>query len=209
MGAPQALAECGRGGNPWRVITLVLASRSPRRVELLRSAGVHVEVRPVDCDETPYAGEPAVAHARRIAAAKHSAALARATWPHPTLAADTVVWTETTAEPLGKPRDREHARRGLRLLLGADHLVTTAWALGRPGGEPLVRHETTRVWMRPLPDDELERYLDTEEWCDKAGGYGIQGHAAGLVVRVEGSYTNVVGLPLAQVLQALADGARA
>lgn len=187
------------------MITLVLASRSPRRVELLCSAGVRVEVRPVDCDETPYAGEPAVAYARRIAAAKLAASLARATWPHPTLAADTVVWSETTAEPLGKPRDREHARQVLRQLVGADHFVTTAWALGRPGSEPRLRHETTRVWMRPLPDAELERYLDTDEWRDKAGGYGIQGHAAGIVVRVEGSYTNVVGLPLAQVLAALAE----
>lgn len=186
------------------MITLVLASRSPRRVELLRAAGVRVEVRPVDCDETPYSGEPAVAYARRIAAAKLSAALAGATWPFPTLAADTVVWSATTAEPLGKPRDREHARQGLRQLVGADHFVTTAWALARPGHAPDLHHETTRVWMRPLPDDELERYLDTDEWRDKAGGYGIQGHAAGLVTRVEGSYTNVVGLPLAQVLAALA-----
>ena len=121
-----------------------------------------------------------------------------------TLAADTVVWSATTAEPLGKPRDREHARQGLRQLVGADHFVTTAWALARPGHAPDLHHETTRVWMRPLPDDELERYLDTDEWRDKAGGYGIQGHAAGLVTRVEGSYTNVVGLPLAQVLAALA-----
>lgn len=202
------LRNPGRAGNPWRVITLVLASASPRRAALLRSAGLHVEVRPVDCDERPHAGEPAVAYARRIAAAKLEAALARASWPHPTLAADTVVWSETTAAPLGKPADREHARQVLRRLLGADHFVTTAWALAQPGAPPHLAHETTRVWMRAPTDDELERYLDTDEWRDKAGGYGIQGHAAGLVLRVEGSYTNVVGLPLAQVLQALAEAPR-
>lgn len=190
------------------MLTLTLASRSPRRVELLRSAGLHVEVRPTDCDETPHPGEPAVAYARRIAAAKLAASLAEAPSPHPTLAADTVVWSETTAAPLGKPRDRDHARAVLRELVGADHLVTTAWALARPGAAPRLHHETTRVFMRALQSDELERYLDTDEWCDKAGGYGIQGHAAGLVLRLEGSYTNVVGLPLAQVLEALAEAPR-
>jgi septum formation protein len=190
------------------VPTLVLASRSPRRVELLRSAGLHVEVQPIDCDETPQPGEPAVAYARRIAAAKLSTALAHATWPHPTLTADTVVWSELGAAPLGKPRDRDHARQVLQGLVGADHFVTTAWALARPGADPRLAHETTRVWMRPLPPAALERYLDTDEWRDKAGGYGIQGHAAGLVTRIEGSYTNVVGLPLAQVLDALAEARR-
>lgn len=187
------------------VPTVVLASASPRRAALLRSAGLQVEVRPVPCDESPRLHEPAVAYARRIAAAKLAAALAETTWDrdHPCLAADTVVWDERTAAPLGKPRDRDHARTLLRQLTGADHWVTTAWALARPGAPPHVGHETTRVWMRPLPNDELERYLDTDEWRDKAGGYGIQGHAAGIVLRIEGSYTNVVGLPLAQVLQAL------
>lgn len=188
--------------------TLVLASRSPRRAALLRSAGIDVHVHPADCDERPLPGELAVAHARRVAAAKLSTALAQATWPHATLAADTVVWCEPIAAPLGKPRDRDHARQVLRQLVGTDHLVTTAWALARPGRDPLVAHETTRVWMRPLDDDALERYLDTDEWRDKAGGYGIQGHAAGLVLRIEGSYTSVVGLPLAQVLQALAEAPR-
>lgn len=177
-------------------------------MDLLRSAGLQVEVRPVECDESPQLHEPAVSYARRIAMAKLSAALADSQAAHATLTADTVVWRETTAAPLGKPRDRAHAREVLRTLVGADHFVTTAWALVRPGDVPRLDHETTRVWMRALPDDELERYLDTDEWCDKAGGYGIQGHAAGFITRVEGSYTNVVGLPLAQVLQALAQERR-
>jgi septum formation protein len=203
-GRPPPLRSAAGAATLLRVTTLVLASRSPRRVDLLRSAGLRVEVRPVECDESPHPHEPAVAYARRVAADKLAAALARADWPHPTLAADTVVWSETTAAPIGKPRDREHAREVLRGLSGTDHLVTTAWTLARPGATPQLAHQTTRVWMRPLPADELERYLDTDEWRDKAGGYGIQGHAAGLITHIEGSYTNVVGLPLAQVLQALA-----
>lgn len=202
------------------MLDLVLASGSPRRLALLRSAGLQVQARPVDCDETPLPHEAAVALARRLARAKLDAALGRepaapppnairtatalgpASTP-PILTADTVVWRATTAAPLGKPRDRSDARQMLQQLSGGDHFVTTAWALARPRAPVTLAHETTRVWMRALDEDELAAYLDTDEWSDKAGGYGIQGHAAGLVLRLEGSYTNVVGLPLAQVLQAL------
>jgi len=185
------------------VLDLVLASGSPRRRDLLRSAGIRVTVRPVDCDETPLVSEPAVTFARRMARTKLSAALGDEPASALTLTADTVVWPGTTAVPLGKPRDRSHARQMLRRLVGGDHFVTTAWALARPDAPVHLAHETTRVWMRALDDAQLDAYLDTEEWSDKAGGYGIQGHAAGLVLRIEGSYTNVVGLPLAQVLEAL------
>ncbi|MEM9456328.1 MAG: Maf family protein [Myxococcota bacterium] len=195
------------------MLDLVLASGSPRRLALLRSAGLRVHARPVDCDETPLPHEAAVALARRLARAKLDAALDGGLAPSatdlhpaataPVLTADTVVWRATTAAPLGKPRDRAHARQVLQQLSGGDHFVTTAWALARPRAPVLLAHETTRVWMRALDEDELDAYLDTDEWSDKAGGYGIQGHAAGLVLRLEGSYTNVVGLPLAQVLQAL------
>lgn len=182
---------------------LVLASGSPRRRDLLRSAGVPVRVHPVDCDETPLLHEPAVTFARRMARSKLSLALGDQPALAPTLTADTVVWQATTAAPLGKPRDRDHARQILRGLVGGDHFVTTAWALARPHAPVQLDHETTRVWMRALDPTELEAYLETGEWVDKAGGYGIQGHAAGIVERIEGSYTNVVGLPLAQVLGAL------
>ncbi|MEM7158968.1 MAG: Maf family protein [Myxococcota bacterium] len=188
---------------PDAVFDLVLASASPRRADLLRSAGLTIEVRPVPCDETPRHNEPAVSYARRIARAKLDAALPSPRPPCPLLTADTVVWAEATAQPLGKPRDRDHARTVLRTLVGHAHFVTTAWALARGDDPPTVAHETTRVWMRPVDDATLEAYLDTDEWRDKAGGYGIQGHAAGFVRRIEGSYTNVVGLPLAQVLDAL------
>lgn len=183
------------------MIDLVLASASPRRADLLRGAGLRIETRPTRCDETPHAREPAVAYALRIAEAKLDAApLSPQT---PTLVADTVVWHEHTAEPLGKPRDRDAARLMLRSLLGHSHFVTTAWALRR-GDAVHIEHETTRVWMRSLPEAVLERYLATDEWSDKAGGYGIQSNAAGWVQRIEGSYTNVMGLPLCQVLEALA-----
>lgn len=185
------------------MIDLVLASGSPRRLQLLRSAGLRVQARPVDCDESPLPGEAAVALARRLARAKLAAATDDEPVQVSTLTADTVVWPATTATPLGKPRDRDHARQMLQQLSGGDHFVTTAWALARPGAPVLLAHETTRVWMRALDPARLAAYLDTEEWSDKAGGYGIQGHAAGLVLRIEGSYTNVVGLPLAQVLHAL------
>lgn len=193
------------GHNPRVPHHLVLASGSPRRADLLRSAGLEPRIEPVRCDETPRPHEPAVAYARRIAGAKLDAALGRGAPELPVLVADTVVWSERTAEPLGKPRDREHARAVLRELVGASHFVTTAWALARPRLPARLEHETTRVWMRSTTETELEAYLDTGEWRDKAGGYGIQGHAAGLVTRIEGSYTNVVGLPLAQVLDALVD----
>ncbi len=182
---------------------LLLASASPRRAALLRSAGLTVELRPPNIDESRKRDEPAVAHARRLAQAKLREVRPDGDTLVPLLAADTVVWNESTAAPLGKPRDRDHARATLGALFGADHFVTTAWALEQPGRPPRLAHHTTRVWMRPVGEAELEAYLDTDEWTDKAGGYGIQGHAAGFVTRIEGSYTNVVGLPLAQVLSAL------
>lgn len=194
------------------MLDLILASASPRRADLLRSAGLRIRILPTNCDETPRPHEPAVAYARRIAEAKLAAALHAlesepdgAASRHSVLTADTVVWPEQTAVPLGKPRDRAHALTMLRGLVGRDHFVTTAWALRRPGVPVHLAHETTRVFMRSPGEAELTAYLDTNEWCDKAGGYGIQGHAAGLVTHLAGSYTNVVGLPLAQVLEALRD----
>lgn len=187
---------------------LVLASASPRRAELLRSAGRTPQIRPTACDETPRPHEPAVSYACRIAAAKLQAAQqALSAGPESNLnlavlAADTVVWRAEDAQPIGKPTTRDDALAILERLLGADHFVTTAWALAR-GDRRMVRHETTRVWMRHPGAATVQDYLATDEWTDKAGGYGIQGTAAGWVTRIEGSYTNVVGLPLAQVLAAL------
>jgi len=188
------------------LVPLVLASGSPRRAELLRQAnlsGVAVVIAPVDCDETPRSGEAPVAYARRIADAKLAAALSRDPDARPVLAADTVVWHDD-GEPIGKPSSRAQAQTMVRTLVeGPPHNVTTAWALARRDGTVVTGHETTRVFMRALSSAALTAYLDTDEWVDKAGGYGIQGHAAAFVTRVEGSYTNVVGLPLAQVVAAI------
>lgn len=185
---------------------LTLASASPRRAALLRSVpGVTVNVRPVACDETARAGEVATAYARRIAAAKLDAAAAvLAREPHPILTADTVVWRTHPPTPIGKPENRAHAVEILRALGdGTPHHVTTAFAVRWPDGRVVLGEATTAVWMGPLHADQIEAYLATDEWRDKAGGYGIQGAAAGLVRRIEGSYTNVVGLPLAEVIAVL------
>jgi septum formation protein len=187
-------------------VTVTLASASPRRAALLRSVpGVTVHVRPVPCDETPLAGEVATAYARRIARAKLDAAVgAHATDPHPILAADTVVWRSHPPAPIGKPQDRRDAATILRTIGdGSPHRVTTAFAVRWPDGRIARGEATTAVWMGPLCDEQIEAYLHTDEWRDKAGGYGIQGAAASLVRRIEGSYTNVVGLPLAEVVALL------
>jgi len=189
-------------------VPLILASASPRRAELLRAAGIDPVICPVECDETWHPGETPKAYARRVADNKADLAVRPCSR---VLAADTTVWTEAKLAPIGKPRDRAEARSILRMLLRTgQHFVTTAFAIVDTQGEQTRWHHgmtTTRVLMRALDDDALERtlgrYLDTDEWRGKAGGYAIQGHAAGLVRLIEGSYTGVVGLPVAEVLDAL------
>ncbi|MFO7566094.1 MAG: Maf family protein [Enhygromyxa sp.] len=193
---------------------LILASASPRRAELLRSAGVEFTVFAVDCDERWLSGERAVHYASRVAIAKATAAaeLLRGRDPAPLiLAADTTVWFGPDQEPLQKPLDRKHAVAMLRQLTGGEpHRVTTACAFARPDHDPVLVAEfavTTTVHMRTFDERQfagfIEPYLDAGDWTDKAGGYAIQGRAAGLVEAIEGSYTSVVGLPLAEVLNEL------
>jgi len=191
-------------------VHLVLASASPRRADLLRVAGLEFTVAPVECDESVHPGEHPIDYAERIARAKADLAAAHAREHHPRavlLTADTTVWTSPEGGPIGKPEDRRAAAAILRALIAAQpHRVTTAFALVDLRGRAprtVVHHSTTEVWMRELGDAELEAYLDTDEWQGKAGGYGIQGRAAGFVRRIAGSYTTVVGLPLAEVLDAL------
>jgi septum formation protein len=177
---------------------LVLASASPRRAELLRGAGLAFEVAASECDERREPGEHPVALARRLALAK-AAACART--DAIVLAADTVVWTDELSV-LGKPADRGEAEAFLAALSGREHAVTTAWALaGAVAAE--VHDERTTVEFRTLAPVDIAAYLATGEWTDKAGAYGIQGAAASFVARIAGSYTNVVGLPLAQVVARL------
>lgn len=190
---------------------LVLASASPRRAELLRSAGLEFIVRPVDCDESWRAGESPLTYVDRVAAAKAKAGAALDDLPRDALilAADTTVWLDDDAEPLAKPNDRVHATAMLRALTrGRAHSVSTACAFARPGGSLVAAlTETTRVHMRSLSDPQFDvfigPYLDAGDWADKAGAYAIQGRAAALVEAIEGSYTSVVGLPLAQVVAQL------
>lgn len=181
----------------------MLASASPRRAALLRSAGLSFTVDPSrDVDESWFEGEDPEAYAARVARAKALEVYARR--PEAlVLGADTTVWIPGEPLPLGKPADREHAARMVTTLTAAgEHRVTTAFAL-LGAGIFQATHVTTHVWMRSFEKGELQAYLDHGDWTDKAGAYAIQGRAATLVERVEGSYTNVVGLPLSEVTRAL------
>jgi septum formation protein len=178
---------------------LVLASASPRRRELLERMGLVLEVVPADVDETPQAGEKPAAYARRVAAAKCDAVADRLA-PERLLAvlgADTTVVIEEAI--LGKPADAEAARAMLGRLMGRRHEVVTAYTL-RLGARRLDRAVTTLVAMRPLQPLEIDAYVACGEWRDKAGGYAVQGIAAAFITELRGSLTNVIGLPLAEVL---------
>jgi septum formation protein len=176
---------------------LVLASASPRRRALLAELGVAFEVLPSDVPEQPRPGESPGAFAVRVAHEKGREVAGRRPdrW---VLAADTVVVLD--GEILGKPRDRDDARRMLLALSASVHHVLTAVALLAPstaaGEELLIESEVT---FRRLTGAEIETYLDSGEPFDKAGAYAIQGGAADFVTTVAGSYTNVVGLPLEEL----------
>ena len=174
---------------------LVLASRSPRRVELLTRAGYRFEVTPADIDEGRRDGETPRGLVRRLAREKAAAVAPR----HPgavVLGADTLVVVD--GEVLGKPDGAAGAAAMLRRLSGRTHEVLTGVALQAPD-----RHcdgvQSTRVVFRTLSPDDIAWYVATGESADKAGGYSIQGRASRFVTRIEGSYTNVVGLPIALV----------
>ncbi|MCC5845052.1 MAG: septum formation inhibitor Maf [Verrucomicrobia bacterium] len=178
---------------------LMLASSSPRRQDLLRAAGFSFEVMSPDVDETLLPGESPGEAVKRLAEAKMRAV--RHTCPGAMiLAADTVVVLEGGI--LGKPADAAEAGRMLRALSGRDHAVITGFALG---GDNFVHVEavSTRVRFRDLTDAEIDAYVASGEPMDKAGGYGIQSGAAHMVRSIEGSYTNVVGLPMAEVAEAV------
>jgi len=179
---------------------LVLASRSPRRSEILRQAGIPFEVRAADVDESVLPGEPVETYVRRVAEQK---AMAVDTAPGDViLSADTVV--VIGGEILGKPQDSADAVRMLERLAGREHEVITGVCLQR-GRELLYDRAITRVWFKPLTREEIEAYVTSGEPMDKAGAYAIQGLAAKFIERIEGSYTNVVGLPIELVTKLLPD----
>lgn len=169
---------------------LVLASGSPRRLELLRRLGTDPRVQPADVDETPRPGEPPHELAVRLARAKVGAVGGDDVL---VVGADTVVGVGTSV--LGKPTDVDDARAMLELLSGREHLVVTGVAVRR-GRQVHAEAEATRVRFRELLASEVDWYLATGEPDDKAGAYGLQGAGAALVEGIVGSYTNVVGLPL-------------
>ncbi|MBF0247031.1 MAG: septum formation protein Maf [Alphaproteobacteria bacterium] len=178
-------------------VPLILASASPRRVELLAQIGVTPDcVLPAHVDEIPLKNELPIDMARRLAEAK-----AREIHKdHPTacvIGADTVV--ALGRRILGKAEDEAHARRYLSMLSGRGHRVIGGVAVIAPGGRTAVRAVTTKVDFKRLEDAEIDAYIQSGEWRDKAGAYAIQGRAGAFVRRINGSYSNVVGLALFDV----------
>lgn len=180
---------------------LVLASASPRRRELLRSRGIDFVILPSAIPEVPQPNESPAAFAQRMARDKATAVAASLETPAWVLGADTIVVAD---DILGKPRDAAEARSMLGRLSGRTHEVMTGVALIAPDRSTASAfHVVTRVAMRPLSAEEIDRYVQTGEPMDKAGAYAIQGGAASFVAEVTGSFTNVVGLPLDEVCAVL------
>jgi septum formation protein len=177
---------------------LVLASASPRRAELLRAAGIPFATLPVDIDESALPNERPEAHVRRLAEQKARAASAQRQ-DAIVLAADTVVVVDDRM--LGKPQDAEDAARMLRLLSAREHQVLTGVCL--IAGTAVVEVAYSQVWFSSLTDQEIAWYVASGEPMDKAGAYAIQGLASRFVERIDGSYSNVVGLPVALVYRLL------
>ncbi len=207
-------------------MSLILASASPRRQELLRAAGIEFTVEAAELPEIPHPGEPPRQFAERMAQEKAYTVAQRRQRPGEwVLAADTVVFVN--GEILGKPADAPDpatdAARMLRLLSGREHKVITGvclldsgqWPVGRgqqnpavgrrPSAVDFVASETTRVWMTELSEDDIRAYIATGEPLDKAGAYAIQGRASRWIPRIEGCYFNVVGLPVPLVYRMLRD----
>lgn len=179
---------------------LVLASGSPRRIELLQQAGIEPDrVYPADIDETPHRAEHPRSLAKRLAHGKAEAARARLAAqpdaePYLILAADTVVSVGRRILP--KAETLDDAEYCLRFLSGRSHRVYSGVSLITPDGRQHDRIVETRVRFKRLSQDEIEGYLASGEWRGKAGGYAIQGIAGVFVVKLVGSFTNVIGLPL-------------
>lgn len=192
--------------------TIYLASQSPRRRELLRQIGVSFELIPLregpgrdaDVDESPLPGERADDYVLRVANDKARAAArivaARRIVPRPVLAADTTVVCDSAI--LGKPAGADDAARMLGMLAGRAHRVLTAVAVAAEDGVQ-TRVSESQVWFRALDAAEIRRYVATGEPRDKAGAYAVQGLAAAFITRIDGSYSGIMGLPLAETAELL------
>jgi septum formation protein len=181
---------------------LVLASRSPQRRAILETLGVEFRSHPTEVVETEE-GLP------REAARSNALAKARAAGDETVGGEDVVVGVDTIValdhDIYGKPRDRDHARGTLRALSGVRHSVVSAVAVLVPDRGERVALATTEVTFRRLDEPTIDWYVASEEWRDRAGGYAIQGRGAALVERIDGDYTNVVGLPVVVLLELLPD----
>lgn len=181
--------------------SIILASASPRRQELLASAGVTFSVVPGDIDETPHPDEEPVSHVVRLAEEKAREASTKADGRF-FIGADTIVLLD--GEILGKPCDETEAAIMLRKLSGRMHHVITGFAvIDHESGRIICRSVSTEVYFRPVSAAEITAYVATGCPLDKAGAYAIQGGAASMVEKINGSYTNVVGLPLCEVVEVL------
>lgn len=181
---------------------LVLASSSPRRRELLEQIGVDFDIKVADVDETPLANESPEEYVQRLALAK--ARCVAVSTSAPCLGSDTCV--VLNGQILGKPNDVQDAQNMLSQLSGQTHSVLSAVAVVQKadGGErSTVKRVSTKVTFHSLNADKIEKYVATGESADKAGAYGIQGKGAILVAGIQGSYSNVVGLPLSETAELL------
>lgn len=183
-------------------MTLFLASTSPRRRELLAQAGIEFSVLDVAIDESQRPNELPTAYVERLAKEKAEAGFLTVESDENAvvLAADTIVVLED--DILGKPQNKAHAYEMLRSLSGRSHVVMTAFAI-KTHKQIRVQRVNTTVFFRPLTSKEIEWYWQTGEQLDKAGGYGIQSKGGIFVSSISGSYSAVVGLPLAEVVVAL------
>ena len=184
-------------------MTLILASSSPRRRDLLTQVGLRFDVLPADIDETRQSNESPTTYVQRLALEKAQTIHTL----HPNaivLGADTtvVVDVNSTSTILNKPTDLADAERMLRQLSNRVHHVHTGIAIVTPTIQR-THIETTSVFLSPIPDAELSHYLATGDSLDKAGAYGIQGYAARWVTRIEGDFFNVMGLPIAATIRLL------
>jgi septum formation protein len=191
---------------------IYLASRSPRRRDLLKQIGVPFELlllredlrRGADVDETPLPDESPGVYVLRMAMVKAAMAVRQIAYrglpQKPALAADTTVVFD--GQVVGKPEDPEHAARILRALSGREHQVLTAIAVALKE-QVETQISVSSVWFRELSDTDIRRYCTSGESLDKAGAYGIQGRAGAFVTRISGSYSGIIGLPLVETVELL------
>jgi septum formation protein len=182
-------------------LTIVLASRSPRRVEMLQRLVVDFAVVPADLDETPHPQEDPVAYVQRLALEKARAIYVASAATAIVIGADTTV--DLNGDILGQPISDDDARRMLRLLSGTTHRVLTAVAVVSSRGEQ-VEVVSSDVTFMPISPQMLDWYLGTGESAGKAGSYAIQGHGSAFVVSSTGSMSNIIGLPLEETANLLA-----